>query len=88
MHDFGSLETDFLTPSVKVTSAVIKCLTKFDKHIERHHQSESIFASCIVDQGFDDDESAAVGQVRSGLNSLIKYYIDRLRHFIRSGEQF
>jgi hypothetical protein len=55
---FEALEADFATPFLEIRGGIIKRVTEFDQHVQRHEQPENVFATRVIDQRFDGYERA------------------------------
>jgi hypothetical protein len=62
VENFAALKPRFLTPAPEVGSTKIECVSKLDEHVERHHQTEGVFAPLVVDDVLDGDERAVFRQ--------------------------
>ena len=52
-------KSDFAHPSLTVFSCIVEPTGSFDQHIQAHHETESVFAAIIIDDGIINDDCAA-----------------------------
>src|SRR5262245_9904751 len=45
-------------PATEVGSRIVKRITKFDEHVQRHEQSKYIFSTSIINEGFNRNQCA------------------------------
>ena len=67
MKNFEALETNVPAPLAKISAGEIERVAEFNKHVERHEQTEDIFAAVVIDERFN------------GGGQLADYIIDYLR---------
>ena len=51
-------ESHFSAPILEVPEREIESVTKLYQHIERHHETERVFLTCVIDQILDRHEGS------------------------------
>ena len=62
MFDARFSEAGFFHPSATICACVVESARRFNEHREAQEQPERILATFVVNDSFEDQEDAAVGQ--------------------------
>src|ERR1700688_4807991 len=59
MDHLKALKAYFAAPPAEIRPGIVEGIAEFDEHVQRHEQSEKIFAAGVVNQGLNSDQGAA-----------------------------
>ena len=75
--DLTATKTCLFAPVGELGASEIKCFAKFNEHVQRHHKTEGVLPTFVVDDVLDGDQRAADWQCteRLGYEHLLVFEI-------------